>query len=436
MNRSEAQIELRSPRPLGRWVCFRALRAALVVALCFAASSLANSACADELHLASGGVVRGKWLNVDEQPLTSYVFQAEGGVKLSYGLAQVTKVVRTSALQEAYEKKRLAAADTIDAQWQLAEWCRMQMLLPERRSHLRRIVELDPNHQLARGGLGYYFKDGEWITKSDVRQKEGYELYKGRWRTAQEIELIETKSKRELAQKEWYIRLQRIRNQLMGSGAPQAMQTLAEINSEEAAAPIAAMLARERLRRVKMVWVDVLANIPGDEALGILIEASLADPDEEMFHYCVDRVLDREKSPRTTEAYVASLKHPSNLRVNRAAAALGKIGDRSAISPLIDALITTHTHVIKGRPGTGPDSTTTSFAGSTASSSQPTTGAAMVQNEGDKILLVKVQNQHVLDALASFSGGASFGFDARAWRYWHSQEMQQRTTGTLDARRG
>lgn len=391
---------------------------------------------ADELHLATGGTVQGTWLNSQEQPLTGYVFQTSAGVKLSLHLSQVTKVVRTSALDAEYEKRRVATADTIDDQWQLAEWCRQQMLLPERRVHLRRIVELDPNHQLARGALGYQFAGGEWVTKDEVRQKEGYEFYKGRWRTAQEIEIIETKSKREIAQKEWYIKLQRLRQQLMGSGAPQAMQTLAQIKDGEAAAPLGAMLARERLRRLKMVYADVLAQIPGDEAMGILIEASLADPDEEMFHYCVDLVVKRERSPRTTEAYVSSLRHPNNFRVNRAAAALGKLGDRSAISSLIDALTTTHTQVIPGRPGAGPDSTTTSFAGSTATSAQPTTGTAMVQNEGPKVRIVKVQNQHVLDALASLAGGTSFGFDARAWRYWHAQEMLSRPQAAVDARRG
>ena len=48
----------------------------------------------------------------------------------------------------------------------------------------------------------------------------------------------------------------------------------------------------------------------------------------------------------------------------------------------------------------------------------------MVRNEGPEVQLVRVHNQGVLDALNKLSGGKGFGFDQRAWRYWHSQEKQ------------
>jgi hypothetical protein len=257
--------------------------------------------------------------------------------------------------------------------------------------------------------LGYQFLQGQWLQRDEFRRREGYEYYRGRWRTPQEIEVLETRARNDLAQKEWMVRLKRWRLDLSGERRQEAYEQLMAIEDPVAVGPLGEFFRREGDRRVKMLYADILANINTSEAQGVLVERTLGDADEEVFHYCLAKLAELQP-PRVADPFIEGLKNEYNARINRAAMALSQLGDRSAISPLIDALITTHTHVLPGRAGA--DSTTTSFGSS---------GTVMKQNEGPKVIVARVQNQHVLDALTKLSG-TNFGFDQRAWRYWLAQE--------------
>lgn len=385
-----------------------------------------QAALADVFYLTSGGRVEGEWLNRDEQPPAHYLVKTAAGVIVDLPLTQVKEQIQQSPRQAEYERRAAAAANTAAAQWDLAEWCRTSGLTKERRTHLERTIALDPNHQRARGVLGYQFLHGEWITRDSFRRQEGYEYYRGKWRTPQEIEILETRARHELAEKEWMIRLRRWRQDLATDKRQQAYEQLAAIKDPVAVRPLAECFGRERDRRVKMLYADILANINTSEAQGVLVDRCLGDADEELFHYCLDKLVALQP-PKVADAFIDALKDEYNARINRAALALARLGDRSAVSPLIDALITTHTHVLPGAPGTGPNSTTTSFSDS---------GTGFKQNEGPKVIVAHVQNQHVLGALNKLSG-VDFGFDQRAWRYWHAQEKLAAEAGQprIDARR-
>lgn len=373
----------------------------------------ASAAHADIFILTSGGRVEGEWLNRDEQPLREYLVRTPAGLTVNLQVTQVREAIRQTPAEIEYLGKAPAAADTIEGQWQLAEWCKVNRLLTQRKTHLRRIIELDPGHQQARHALGYQFLAGEWITPQDFRRREGYEYYRGRWRTPQEIEILEERARTELAEKDWLQKLVRYRRDLDGERAKLGHESIVGIKDPHAVKPLGEMFNREQVRSVKMLYADVLCSINTADAVGVLVDRTLNDPDEELFYYCLDR-LKQMQPPHLADPFVAALKDAGNAHVNRAAAALGKIGDRSAISPLIDALITTHAQLLPGRPGAGPNSTTSSFSDS---------GTFVKQNEGPKVVVAHVQNQHVLDALSKLTG-ASFAFDQRAWRYWHAQEKK------------
>jgi hypothetical protein len=401
--------------------------------LCVAAAAYALIGCgvlparADIFMLESGGRVDGEWLNREEQPATKYLVRTADGVTLTLPLAQVRETIRQSQAEIEYAKKAPAAADTVAAQWELAEWCRKCGLPRQRQTHLRRIVDLDPNHQQARYALGYQYLQGQWITRSDFRRQEGYEFYRGKWRTPQEIEILETQARTELAEKEWLARLRRWRRDLADpERAKAAYESLTAIKDPVAVRPLGEYFARERIRQVKMLYADILASINTTEAVAVLVDRTLGDLDEEVFHYCLDRLVQLQP-PRAADPFVAALKDRSNHRVNRAAAALARLQDHSTISPLIDALITTHMRMMPGRPGTSADSTTTTFSDD---------GTLMKQGEGPQVVIVHVQNQPVLDALTRLTG-VNFEFDQRAWRYWHAQEKIAREAAqpVVDARR-
>lgn len=393
-------------------------------ALLLLGSLAASAARADVFVLAGGGRVEGEWLNQSEQPLTKYLVRTADGVTLSLAADQVKETKRLPAAELEYRKKAPAAADTVEGQWAVAEFCRKHSLTKQREAHLRRIVELDPNHQQARYALGYQFLKGAWVSRSDFHRQEGYEFYQGKWRTPQEIEILESRARLDLAQKDWLGKLRRWRNNLDAPDKARfGYESLAAVKDPVAVRPLGEMFAQEKMRAVKQLYADILANINTPEAVSVLVERTLGDPDEEIFHYCIQKLV-QLKTPHGGDPFIAALKDADNFRVNRAAVALGKLDDKSSIAPLIDALTTTHTRVL---PGAGPNATTTTFGSG---------GTFMKQNDAPQVQIVHMQNQQVLDALSQLSG-VSFGYDQRAWRFWHAQEKlaQETSRPAVDGRR-
>jgi hypothetical protein len=379
---------------------------------------------ADVFILESGGRLEGEWINREERPLTRYSIR-QSGITLTLPAGNVREAIRQSPAELEYSQLAPAAADTVEGQWELAEWCRKNSLTRQREVHLRRLIELNPDHQQARYALGYQFQRGEWITRAGAWRQEGYELYRGKWRTPQEIEILENNSRSELAEKEWLVRLKRWRFELEHPEKSRlAYSSLTSIDDPIAARPIGEFFARERRRDVKALYAGILARIATADAIRILVERALSDPDDEVFYSCVGKLAQIQK-PRIGVAFIAALKDNDNIKVNRAAAALARLQDKSAISPLIDALKTTHSRVINAGPGA--DATTTAFVNG---------GTLMKKGEGPEVQIVHVQNQPVLDALTKLTG-ADFGFDQRAWRYWYSQEKiaKESSQPPLDARR-
>lgn len=371
-----------------------------------AIASLWGSARGDVFLLESGGQIQGEWLNRDEQPLTTYHVR-RGNVTFSLPVGQVREAIRQQPAEGEYARRAPLATDTVEGQWELAEWCRKSALTRQRERHLRRIVELNPNHQQARFALGYQFLKGQWITRSDARRNEGYEFYQGKWRTPQEIEILEGRSRGELAEKEWLGRLKRWRKELDDRDKGKlAYSSIAAIDDPVAVHPLGEYFARERVRSVKVLYADVLAKIKTAEAVNVLVERALTDDDEEVFHYCVKK-LTEIKPPHVADQFVVALKDNANRKVTRAAMALAKLQDKSTISPLIEALITTHTQVVN----TG-EHTTAGFG---------TGGTGLVKGNGLETNVYHVHNQPVLDALSKLTS-ADFGFDKKAWRVWYAQE--------------
>jgi hypothetical protein len=381
----------------------------------------ASQASGDIFILESGGQIEGQWLNREEQPLTKYELK-RGTTTITLPLNQVREARRESPAELEYARRAPLAADTIDAQWELAEWCKRSALARQREVHLRRIVELDPNHQQARFALGYQFQKGEWITRADSQRQQGYELYRGKWRTPQEIDILESRSRNELAEKEWLGRLKKWRRELDDRDkAKLAYQSLIAINDPIAVGPIGQFFARERVRSVKTLYADVLAKIKTKDAILVLVERALSDPDEETFYYCLGKLVELAP-PHIADPFIAALKDNSNAKVNRAATALARLRDKSAISPLIDALVTTHTEVVDN--GTA---NTAVFSSA---------GTGMQKGDGLELKVYHVHNQPVLDALSKMTG-ADFGFNKQAWRMWHAQEKvaAEQSKPAVEARR-
>ena len=125
-----------------------------------------------------------------DKQAASYVISTDGGGKVTIPRTEVARVVSQSPAQEEYHRRALAVADTVDAHWQLAQWCREQKLVDEYREQLTKILELDPNHEQARLALGHQKKNGSWQSRDEVMAARGMVWYDGKYYTQHHVELL------------------------------------------------------------------------------------------------------------------------------------------------------------------------------------------------------------------------------------------------------
>jgi hypothetical protein len=256
-------------------------------------------------------------------------------------------------------------------------------------------------------------------------QERGYVRYKGSWLLPQEVELAEQRRKNDLAEKQWFANLKRWRGWL--NDPDKAGQVRAEVGKidDPLAVPALVQSVDAEQRREMRVWcLQALGRIGSADAVKAIVENSLITTDEEIRLTCFDQLAGNALHI-AVPMYVTALKNKDNERVNRAGYALGKLGDKSVILPLIDALITTHKFTVIEGSG-NPNQMSAGFSPGGMSPGGMTVG-------GNKPVTIKrdLSNQQVLDALAVLTG-VNLGFDQKAWRNWYGS---QRKPVPVDTRR-
>jgi hypothetical protein len=384
----------------------------------------AGFACRAEVFvLVNGGRISGELLNRQQSPRKQYIVKVPGEGQITLAASQVEQVLKRKPEEEEYERIRPAYPDTIEGQWALAEWCRQKRLPLERETHLKRMIELDPNQIDARRALGYIQSDGQWTTQEELQIERGYKLYKGHWMLPQAIELLETKAKQENARQEWFQNIKRWRGWLGTDRDAQARENFGNITDPMAVKALLLNMRDEPLVPVRLIYVEALAKINSPEAAMGLAVAAIEDREPEVRQTCLDR-LQTEKRPEIVTYFVSKLRARDNPTVNLAGVALGRMKDPSSIGPLIDALVTTHKFKIPKAGGDG--STTTTFGGGPGGK-----GGGMTMGSGPSTFSRQLPNQAVLDALAAITG-QNFSFDQTSWRRWYAA---QKKPETIDPRR-
>jgi hypothetical protein len=388
-----------------------------LVALVVGAGSEAR---ADLFVLASGGRIEGTLVNRDQSPRETYVIQTTVG-QVTLAKSQVEQWLRPRPAEVEYERIYSTFPDTPEGQWKLAAWCLEQGLTAQRKTHLERIVELDPEHAEARRALGFSKLNGRWTTQEDLMKSRGFLRYRGRWLLPQEVEVLEKKDRTEKAEKEWAQKLDRWQNGLGTDRDTVARDAIRAIVDPAAVKALAVLMKRDSPEKVRLLYADALARIGAPEALQALAMSSLHDASEEVRLTCIDN-LAKTKSHEVVSYYVSQLKSKDNQIVNRAAVGLSHMGDRSAILPLIDALWTTHKFkIVTGSGSSNGISSTFSSTG----------GGGMSMGGGPKIIKKELRNQAVLDALVMLTG-VNYGFEVGNWKAWYATLKQR---DSLDARR-
>ncbi len=393
--------------------------------------------CGAELNaevflLQNGGRVEGELLNPDQSPRTTYLIRTSEGAQIALETGQVAQVLRRQPVELEYEKIKPTYPDTVEGQWALAQWCLDHNLFTQRQEHLRRIVQLDPDHVEARRALGYSHIDGAWKTREEIMEARGYQWYRGQWRLPQEIELLQRKEQQESAEREWFTKIKLWRGWLGSNKEEAALKNFASIREPAAVRALATFLESESSPAVRKLYLETLARINTPEAVKILALQALEDPIEEIRLTCLDH-LKTERRPEVVALFISKLKSKDNKTIRRAAIGLAAMKDPTAIGPLIDALITTHTYKIN--PPGGPNAMSATFGKGPGGSGAPGGGTGMSFGGGPKMVKIPVQNQEVLDALIRITG-VNYQFNVAAWKSWYAQQRKNQPSPVIDARRG
>lgn len=402
-----------------------AVVSALVVYSCGLPAPGADTA-GDEyvFKLATGGEIRGKFLNVDERPRTRFLIETSAGGKLTLARADVAEFTRKPARELEYERLRPTYPDTVEGQLALAEWCKENQLLEARKTHLERIVQLAPEHEQAHKALGHRLINGEWMTHEkymeDVVGK--VKLAGVGWVTPQEAQLRQERQHQKVAEQTQFRAVKRLVGLLDARDVRQrtaAREDLLKITTPAAVKAIDHYKDPKEQKdpAIRLLLVQVLGKIPGGGAVERLIDAALTDPDRDVRMESI-HLLSERKEVMAVRKFCERLTDNKNEIINRAGFALGHMDDASAIGPLINALVSTHVYVQTTGGGTSAtfgSNGNNSFGSGTRTSVTKRT----------------YQNEEVLVALRKITG-KNFDYNVGQWRDWYAT---QKKTQPQDVRR-
>jgi hypothetical protein len=385
------------------------LVAAALLLLCLSGAVRVHG---DVFELANGGRIEGRLID-DGAGKGDYLIETATG-RVSLARSQVARVDATSTAENEYDARARTAPDTVDAHWQLYEWCRSKKLREQSQKHLTRILELDPDHAEARSLLGFRKQGNQWVTREEIMAARGMVKHEGQYYTRQHVELLERQKASKESHVDWRRDLERMRNWLTGryeDRAQQARKEIQAVRDPRAADAVVALLRKENEPALKRLWLEVASRLDAPSAIQALVDLSLNDPNEEIRHQSLEYLIASGR-PGIAAPYLEALRSSDNVMINRAATALGQIGDPAAIPSLMDVLVTVHKVKVSDNSGQ-----------MAVSMSRGNTSFGM--GGGPKIVNREVRNPDVLTALVNLARITGFEYDQEAWRNWLAEQAKQ-----------
>ncbi len=400
---------------------------------------------ADLIKLSNGGELRGRIIrNASTARSSPESIQLETltGATVVVHQSQTQFVTMRSLAVEEYESRARRGADTLEAHWELSEWCRQKALTKQREIHLLKVVEHDVHHEKAQTALGRVWHEGAWIDRDELMATQGYVKYKGRYITTQELDVLQKTSAELEQEREWFQKVRLWHGWMTGRHEERSRQgfvALQHIDDPHAAPALIRFLCEDSRRDIRMLGVTILSKLSGSKAVAGLVKLTLFDADPEVRYASLNGIAP-ENFEYAQPAFIKELRSEYNAVLCRAAAALGRVGDERAIAPLIDALITIHRYNVPSNelPGETYSYRTDGSFGSATSlppevelamrTGQLPQGAIVLDgskstNVPKKMVLVKVNhwNQDVLGTLQKITK-RDFGYDKRTWHLWWAAE--------------
>lgn len=323
--------------------------------------------------------------------------------------SRVTRVVSSRDLAE-YRRRVEIAGDDPALQFELARWCKLQASLPlsdQYRYHLRRVIELDPDHSKARAVLGYVRHQGRWQKFADVKRAEGMISVSGRWVVPEAETLARQAEEAEMASKRWGKEVIRLRK-MAERGNQDGWAALQEIEDPLASWGVARELKDSRddksqPRQLRRLWVQLLGRFKTAVSVEALTLTVLEEPDSVIRDLAVEQLKGYGQSSAIA-TFVPMLSSNNEGTVTAAAAALVEFDPQPRLAMrLVDALVTEHKQVIQPGPGMQLGFSNLGGGGMT------TGGKAKVDNRAQ-------QNPDVRSLLKAIEPGVDYGYDQDRWR--------------------
>ena len=387
------------------------LKLTVHLCLCILLVHMTNAeVLADTFQLSSGSSLSGKLLNPDQEPRVNYQIKTAFG-KVTLDAKQVTQVVTKPLVLQQYEESVASLPDTAEAHLDIAKKCKAVNLFEQHDFHLHQVLRLDPDNTYVRQQLGYVKIGNEWRQEDALMRQQGYLRHSGRWRTPQEVAVIESTEQIEREEIEWRTKIIRWESALLKNRptAPDALKNLREINDYRATTALAERLNERQLpREMKLMYLGILAEIGGNVPVQAMLKCVTEESDDVMIERCLDQL--REWKSRTAmHFFIRMLQSNDNNSVNSAANALGSLEMKEAMLPLIEALVTNH----KIQVG-GGNNVNANFSGN-----QPGLGGLQFGGK-PKIIERNIQNRAALSALlAIVPEGVNYGLHEEQWMNWY-----------------
>lgn len=396
--------------------------AILTIALGMVAGTV-RATLADILHLTNGGFIDGEILETTDQ---GYRVRTVVGT-VTIALDAVREVESAPSPFQEYERQQSQADQTAAAQFDLAEWCEQVGLNAERRRHLLRALELDPDHEPARSALGYVRVGELWVEARTVLERAAPRPADSGKADAEKLAAA--------IQTEWYRRLRAIRSNLLDSPlerlVAEGRAKVLEIADPLAIVPMSDVLSRGSVS-AREVLVEALSRFSEDEATMNLAALALVDGDAQV-RYRALLELTRRADPRVGAQFRRALGTNSEALLRRAAEGLGVLKFEPAVPDLIELLTVQRRKRVEvpvrrylgGWIESYGGQRTIQIGSGTNVVYTPRIGVAIAgellsPDTHYRVRNVTVFRTEVLEALKQITG-QNFGFDEATWRRWYEE---------------
>jgi hypothetical protein len=409
-----------------------------------------GAAWGDIFYLSGGTTVEGELV---QNRGTEFVVKIGSGGTMAIPAAQVEKIEAAPSPQEQYRTKAAAVAQTAAAHVELAKWCATKHLTAESEAEYERALALDGENGAARAALGFVKRDGVWMTRQAAAEAAARASGAPEGLAVRDVNFV-------ARQKDWQKKFEQLDREalagwFMADEAQAARKEIAAIRDPAAVGPLATVFLGQKDVNKRVMAVEALGAIGGDEAGLDLYKVWLHD-DNSAVLAAAKKPLAGMQSPKLAAAMKVALGgSDGQARVQTAIllADAGPAADGAAsVLQLINSLITQETRTIRHETMQSQrawimDGTQKAYVASLtpvvaegAVGFTPTIGTLGTGMLLDVKATVEPWNEHVtqtvphpevLDSLRRLTG-QDFGYDIGAWRTWYWGQQRAPKAATSD----